>query len=209
MNNIEITTLENGPFMVNSFLVTNKDTNNGIIIDPGANIQPLIIKITEENIKLEAIVGTHGHIDHIDGVNTVKNKFDVPFYLNEYDKDLADNIQVQAQMFGVSDPGKVIVDKNLPETGEIEFIGLKFQLLYTPGHSKGSVSLKLEDIVFCGDVLFNMSIGRTDLPGGDYDTLISSIKKNLFPLSDATRILSGHGPETSIGIEKKVNPFLT
>jgi len=204
---MKIYTLPNGPFMVNSYLVVND--KKGIIIDPGSGVQPLLKKIESEKIEIEAIIATHGHIDHIDGVNIVKKKIKADFYANNLDSDLISMVQPQAKMFGVPDPGKIIPDRNLPLSGEISFAGLTLQLLHTPGHSKGSVSIKIDNTVFSGDTLFNFSIGRTDLPGGNYEELISSIKNKIFVFPDDTQVLSGHGPETTVGKEKRVNPFLT
>lgn len=204
---MQIIILGNGPFMVNSFLVINEKSNRGFIIDPGSNIDPLLNKIDEDKISLDAIVATHGHIDHIEGVNKVKDRFKVPFYVNDQDRELIDTLPTQAQMFGVPDPGVPTIDEILPVSGEIEISDLKLTLLYTPGHSKGSVSIKIDDIVFSGDSLFNFSIGRTDLPGGDYGELITSIREKLFVLPEDTRVLPGHGPETTIGTEIKMNPF--
>jgi glyoxylase-like metal-dependent hydrolase (beta-lactamase superfamily II) len=204
---MEIYTLPNGPFMVNSYLIVND--KKGIIIDPGSGIEPLIKKIKSEKIELEAILATHGHIDHIDGVNIIKKKFNANFYVNNLDANLINTVQVQARAFGVPDPGKIIPDRNLPFSGEMDLAGLTLQLLHTPGHSKGSVSIKIDNTLFSGDTLFNFSIGRTDLPGGNYEELISSIKNKILIFPDDTQVLSGHGPETTIGKEKKVNPFLT
>jgi glyoxylase-like metal-dependent hydrolase (beta-lactamase superfamily II) len=111
-------------------------------------------------------------------------------------------------VFGVPDPGKIIPNKNLPLSGDMKLAGLTLQFLHTPGHSKGSVSIKIDNVLFSGDTLFNFSIGRTDLPGGNYEELISSIKNKILILPDDTQILSGHGPETTVGKEKKINPFL-
>ena len=204
---MEIYTLPNGPFMVNSYLVVND--KKGIIIDPSSGVEPFLKKIKSEKIELEAIIATHGHIDHIDGVNIVKKKFNANFYVNNLDLDLVSAVQTQARMFGVHDPGKIIPDKNLPLSGELNLAGLTLQLLHTPGHSKGSVSVKIDNVLFSGDTLFNFSIGRTDLPGGNYEELISSIKNKILIFPDDTQVLSGHGPETTIGKEKRVNPFLT
>jgi len=204
---MEIYTLPNGPFMVNSYLIVNG--NKGFFLDPGSAVRPLIVKAESEKLEIEAIVATHGHIDHIDGVNKVKEKFNVQFYANNLDMELIQSVQMQARMFGVPDPGQVIPDRNLPLNGEIQIAGLTLELFHTPGHSKGSVSIKIDDVLFSGDTLFNFSIGRTDLPGGNYEELISSIKNKIFILPDNTRILSGHGPETTVGKEKKMNPFLS
>lgn len=204
---MEIYTLPNGPFMVNSYLIVNG--KEGIILDPGSGIRPLLVKAESEKLEIKAIVATHGHIDHIDGVNKVKEKFNAPFYANSLDMELIQSVQMQARMFGVPDPGQVIPDKNLPSTGEIQIAGLTLELYHTPGHSKGSVSIRIDDVLFSGDTLFNFSIGRTDLPGGNYEELITSIRNQIFTLPDETRVLSGHGPETTVGREKKMNPFLS
>mgnify|MGYP001202699036 FL=1 len=203
---MDIFTLANGPFMVNSYLVVNG--TKAIIIDPGSGIKPILVKIESEKLELEAVIATHGHIDHIDGVNTVKKKFNVPFYVNDMDTDLVQTVRMQARMFGVPDPGDISSDRNLPSSGEIEIAGLKLGLMHTPGHSRGSVSILMDNVLFSGDTLFNYSIGRTDLPGGSYEELINSIKSKIIILPDSTRILSGHGPETTVGREKKMNPFL-
>ena len=204
---MEIYTLPNGPFMVNSYLVVNG--KNGFILDPGSGIKPLLVNAESDKINIEAIIATHGHIDHIDGVNKVKSKFNVHFYANSLDMELIQSVQMQARMFGVPDPGQVIPDRNLPSTGEIQIAGLTLELFHTPGHSKGSVSIRIGDVLFSGDTLFNFSIGRTDLPGGNYEELITSIKSNILTMPDNTRVLSGHGPETTVGKEKKMNPFLS
>lgn len=204
---MEIYTLPNGPFMVNSYLIVNE--KKGFFLDPGSGIRPLLVKAESDKIEIEAILATHGHIDHIDGVNRVKEKFNVPFYANSLDMELIQSVQMQARMFGVPDPGKIIPDKNLPSNGEIKIAGLTLELYHTPGHSKGSVSILIDDVLFSGDTIFNFSIGRTDLPGGNYEELITSIQKNILTLPDETRVLSGHGPETTVGREKKMNPFLS
>jgi glyoxylase-like metal-dependent hydrolase (beta-lactamase superfamily II) len=204
---MKIVVLQNGPFMVNSFLVINEETSGGIIIDPGNDIKSLLEIIEKDKISLEGIISTHGHIDHIDGVNRIKEQQDAPFYICDLDKELVDAISVQASMFGVEDPGKISVDKQLPCQGELKISGMDITLLHTPGHSKGSVSLLIENTLFSGDTLFSMSIGRTDLPGGNYSELIHSINEKIFTLPENTRVLPGHGPETTVGNEKKMNPF--
>ena len=203
---MQVYTLANGPFMVNSYMVVNND--KGIIIDPGSGIDPLLNKADSEGVTIEAVIATHGHIDHIDGVNRAKAKTGAPFYISALDTELVKNVQMQANMFGLTPVAAITTEKELPVSGDIKIAGLDCALFYTPGHSKGSVSILIEDYLFSGDVLFSYSIGRTDLPGGDYSELINSIRKNLLIMPDETRVLSGHGPETTIGIEKKHNPFL-
>ena len=203
---MKIFTLQNGPFMVNSYLVVNG--KKAFILDPGSGIKPILVKAESEKLEIEAIIATHGHIDHVDGVGRVKSKYKAPFYANELDMDLLKSVKMQARMFGVPDPGSVIPDRNLPLSGEIKVAGLTLELYHTPGHSKGSVSIKIDDVLFSGDTLFNFSIGRSDLPGGNHIELISSIKNKILIMPDNTRVLSGHGPETTVGREKKMNPFL-
>lgn len=203
---MQVFTQANGPFMVNSYLVVNG--KSGILFDPGSGINSLLGRVKSDNITIEAIIATHGHIDHIDGVNMAKSKTGAPFYISALDLPLVQNAQMQANMFGLPQIKAITVEKELPISGDIKIAGLNLALFHTPGHSKGSVSILIEDYLFSGDVLFNYSIGRTDLPGGDYAELINSIKKNLLIMPDNTRVLSGHGPETTIGIEKANNPFL-
>lgn len=202
---MNIFTFENGPFMVNTYLLVNGKAC--VVIDPGSEIDPMMKKISSEELVPEAILCTHGHIDHIAGVNTVRKKYDIPFYLNEQDALHVEQVSSMARMFGVDDPGKIELDENLPLSGELVFAGLTIQLIHTPGHSKGSVSFMTDGNLISGDALFNLSIGRTDLPGGDYDELIDSIKNRIFTLPENTIVLPGHGPETTIGYEKRMNPF--
>jgi len=201
---------QNGPFMVNTYLLVNDENKKAIIIDPGSGIDPVLDKIRQDGTELAAVLCTHAHIDHVGGVPRIKEQFDAPVYINDGEKEIVDSLTEQARMFGLQFNEKIQADENLPEKGEIEIAGISMKLLYTPGHSPGSVSLYLADpgVVFSGDALFNMSIGRTDLPGGNYQQLITSIKEQLLVLPDETSVLSGHGPETSIGSEKKTNPFL-
>ena len=206
---MKIFVYENGPFLVNTYLVINKKNNKAFIIDPGSNIDSLYDKIEKENLILEAVVNTHGHIDHVSGVSEVKKRFNVPFYMNDQDAPLLKSLPEQAEMFGISDPDVPSIDINLSLSGEIKIADLNLNLLYTPGHSKGSISIQIKDVVFSGDALFNLSIGRTDLPGGDYNLLITSIREKLLTLPEETTVFPGHGPKTTIGKEKLSNPFLT
>jgi hydroxyacylglutathione hydrolase len=198
---------ENGPFLVNTYLVINEKTGDGFILDPGSDLKSLLEGIRRDGIKISAIVCTHGHIDHIAGAKMVQDAFSVPLFINRLEEDMVKGVSDWAGMFGVPDPGAPNIDEYLPDSGVITLAGMPFNLLHTPGHSPGSVSLYAEDVVFSGDVLFNMSIGRTDLPGGDYQTLITAVQERLFTLPGETRVLCGHGPVTTIADEKMMNPF--
>ncbi len=204
---VEVLRFENGPFMVNSYLLVNKKTGESIIIDPGYDVSGVISAVKQKGRSLVAIVATHGHLDHVEGVNAVKKEFDVPFLVNERDNELVATVSMQARMFGVPDPGVPEISESLPLEGSIELAGIPMELRHTPGHSPGSVSILVEKVVFSGDALFNFSIGRTDLPGGSYEELISSIREQLFTLPDDILVMPGHGPETTIGNEKAMNPF--
>ncbi len=204
---MEIFKYENSAFMVNTYLVVNKRSKEAFILDPGSSIESLVNKIDEDQIKPVAIIATHGHIDHIAGAKYFKEKYSIPFYINELDKDYVETIAIQAQMLGAPPAEPVSIDQDLPSKGPIEIAGLELELLHTPGHSPGSVSIKIKNVVFTGDSLFNFSIGRTDFPGCSHDQLIASIKEKLLTLPDETNAFPGHGPSTTIGKEKEWNPF--
>lgn len=201
---------ENGPFGVNTYLVVNESNKKAFIIDPGSSDLKVLLEIvSKEGYVLESIVCTHGHIDHVAGIPFLKKRFDIPFFMCALDLGILETVSLQARMFGVPDPGKLSLNQIIPTTGNISFSNIQFTIYHTPGHSQGSVSLYHDGIVFVGDALFNMSIGRTDLPGGDYGQLIHSIESYLFKLPEETRVLCGHGPETTIGFEKNMNPFFS
>ncbi|MDY6933446.1 MAG: MBL fold metallo-hydrolase [Spirochaetota bacterium] len=204
---MQIITHENGPFLVNTYLVLNETSGKAFIIDPGTDIEPLCKKIEKEKILLEATVCTHGHLDHVFGVSALQKKYNIPFYMNKMDLHFIDSLPFQAGIFGVSDPGIPTLDFDLPTSGMISLADIQINLLYTPGHSKGSVSIYIEESVFSGDALFNFSIGRTDLPDGNYNELITSVKEKLFSLPEETKVFPGHGPSTTIGREREYNPF--
>lgn len=194
--------------MVNTYLVVNEKEKHAFVIDPGQDISGVTRRVQENSLTVEGILATHGHIDHVSGVTRLKSLYKVPFYCNRRDAELLQMIPSQAKMFGVANTGIPEIDQYLPEDGEIELAGFRIKLLFTPGHSAGSISFQIGNTVFSGDTLFNYSIGRTDLPGGSYHTLIESIKTKILTLPDETAIYPGHGPGTTIGVEKKVNPFL-
>lgn len=201
-------------FGINTYVVVDPETKDCAVVDPGMSDKEeekaIENFINRNNLRLTQVINTHLHIDHVAGNNFLKQKYGVEAYANEKDNFLAKNIKAQAQMFGLGDNFEdIVIDKNL-NPGDIIKIGKEeLEVLEVPGHSKGSIALydKKDGFVITGDALFNGSIGRTDLPGGDYKELLSNIKNNLFNLPDETVVYPGHGPSTTIGNEKRTNPF--
>ncbi len=196
------------PFMKNGYLVVPPGGNEAVYIDPGDEAPALLDWARMNKIRITAIANTHAHLDHISGVGTVKEEFDAPIYLHPADEDLYNHLSQQAAWFGLSYPPAPPVDRFYND-GDLLRVGkLEFRIHHTPGHSPGGVCLELARHIFCGDVIFFDSIGRTDLPGGSYETLMSSIRGKLLPLGDERILHCGHGPDTTIGRERKENPFL-
>lgn len=210
---LKLKSFEVNPFQQNTYLIW--DSNNiAAIIDPGnsTNLENQMIKkyISENNLKLERLLLTHAHIDHILGNRFIFDEYGLLPEVHKEDLYFIDVMGKTADMYGVPYeqspmPEKFLEDKQVIELGE-----LKFNCIFTPGHSPGSITFyfEKEKVMIAGDVLFNGSIGRTDLPKGDHSTLINSIKNKLLPLGDDIKVYSGHGPSTITGYEKLHNPFL-
>lgn len=200
--------LEVGAFAENCYIVGCPATRDGVVLDPGDEVERILKKVDDLNLNIRYILLTHGHIDHVKELVAFKKHIDVSVFMHHEDQFLLDNLPMQAAAFGLSYAGIPKIDKYITESDSIEFGNQKFKILVTPGHSPGSVTFVTDGVAFVGDVLFAGSIGRTDLPGGNFEILIDSIRKKLFPLNDETIVYPGHGPETSIIKEKKFNPFL-
>lgn len=189
------------------------DTKECIIIDPGcydANERNLLLKFIEDNaLKVVTLINTHCHIDHVLGNSFVKRTFGVELLIHEEDIPTLKANEMVAPIYGFPNYETTEADNFLTEDEIIRFGDSELQVVFVPGHASGHIALVNVDQKICigGDVLFQQSIGRTDLPGGDYDTLISSIKNKLFILPDDVTVYCGHGPSTTIGYEKKHNPF--
>ena len=201
------------PFQENTYIVYDA-TNQCVIIDPGCSDQAeredLIDFIDNMQLKPVYLLNTHCHIDHVLGNRFIAEKYQLKLAANPNDQYNLDRMLEVGLRYGVALQESPAIEMALHHGDEVRFGETVFQVLFTPGHSKGSISFynKQEHYVIAGDVLFNGSIGRTDLPGGDFYTLIQSIKNKLFVLNDDIKIYSGHGSETSIGHEKKYNTFL-
>ena len=205
---MRIETLTVGTFAMNCYLLIDPATSEAIYIDPGAEAQTLIDKVESMGVQLKGIINTHCHVDHAAELKDVQQFFNVPYYIHEQERPLLQILPQQGAMFGIAVTGIPVVSSYLKQGDSIEFGRIKGEVLHTPGHSPGGISLLFDQYVFVGDCLFMDSIGRTDLYHGDYDQLIHSIKTKLLTLDENTKVYPGHGPATTIGREKRHNPFL-
>ena len=187
------------------------ESNDGVVVDPGGEIHRILDAIKRNNVSVKQIWITHGHIDHAAGAEELKEVLGVKIIGPHIsDEPMLSNLTEQAQMFEMQDVRNVKPDKWLNEGDEVGFGNLMFEVFHCPGHAPGHVVFYNQKNKFAhvGDVLFKGSVGRTDLWGSNHDDLISSIKNKLFGWSDDTKFICGHGPESSIGEERKNNPFL-
>jgi glyoxylase-like metal-dependent hydrolase (beta-lactamase superfamily II) len=207
---VNIVQIPNGVFAENCYLVVDEQSRECAIVDPGEEAGLILHKVRATGAKPVAIWLTHAHLDHVLGVPRIAAETGAPIWLHPADRPLYDAVPDQAVWFGLAPPGPLPAPEREMVAGESLAVGnLRFDVRHAPGHSPGSVCLVGSGIALSGDVLFAGSIGRTDLPGGDFETLIASIERELLPLPDDTILYSGHGPETTIGRERRTNPFLT
>jgi len=206
---VKIVSIPNGRFVENCYLVIDEAGAECAIIDPGEEAGLIAHKLAAANVKAVAIWLTHAHLDHVLGVPRLKADTGAPVYLHAGDRALYDHVPDQATAFGMRATPLPAPDRALAH-GDLLRVGtLQFRVRHAPGHSPGSVVFEGQGVAFAGDVLFQGSIGRTDLPGGDFETLIRSIERELLTLPDSTIVYSGHGPETTVGRERRANPFLS
>jgi glyoxylase-like metal-dependent hydrolase (beta-lactamase superfamily II) len=206
---LEIVTLPNGQFAENCYLVADTRTREAVIVDPGEEPAMFLAELDTRAWSLKGIWLTHAHIDHVLGIPAVRARHDVPILLHPEDRPLYENADRQAEWFGIRLEPLPDPDHSLTHGETVAVGGFDFDVRHTPGHSPGSVSFVGQGVVLSGDALFAGSIGRTDLPGGDLATLLLSIQRQLLTLPDSTEVLSGHGPRTTVGVERLTNPFLT
>jgi len=199
-------------FEQNCTLIWCEATKKAVVIDPGGNVPKIQAAIKQSNVSVEKIWLTHGHIDHVGGAADLRDALKVPIEGPHIaDKFLLDNVVASGARFGMTGVRDFAPDRWLEEGDQVRIGELSFDILHCPGHSPGSVVFfnKAMRFAHVGDVLFNGSVGRSDLPGGDHATLIKSIKDKLLPLGDDVGFICGHGPGSSIGQERLTNPFLT
>lgn len=199
-----------GPLQCNCSILGDENTLEAMVIDPGDDIADVLAIVEKHNLKIKQIVITHAHIDHVGGAMKLRAATGAPILLNQNDSTLLKMLDVQAAWIGMESPGKVEIDHSLGEADKVEAGALLAQVLYTPGHTEGSICLYFpaEKKLIAGDTLFAGNIGRTDLPGGSFDKIISSLHEKVLALPDDTIVVPGHGPLTTIGEERQSNPFL-
>ena len=206
---MKVVSIPNGRFVENCYLVIDEAGAECAIIDPGEEAGLIAHKVAAADVKPVAIWLTHAHIDHVLGVPRLKTDSGAPVYLHPADRMLYDHVAEQATAFGMRAGPLPAPDRALAH-GDVLRVGtLQFRVRHAPGHSPGSVVFEGQGVAFAGDVLFQGSIGRTDLPGGDFETQIRSIERELLTLPDSTIVYCGHGPETTVGRERGANPFLS
>ena len=206
---MRVVAIPNGRFAENCYLILDDRGGECAIVDPGEEAGLIAHKLAASGARPVGIWLTHAHVDHVLGVARLKADTGAPVWLHPADRLLYDHVPEQAAAFGFRAEPLPAPDRALAGGDVLRVGGLAFRVRHAPGHSPGSVVFEGHGAAFTGDVLFKGSIGRTDLPGGDFDTLLQSIARELLPLPDSTIVYSGHGPETTVGHERRANPFLT
>ncbi len=199
-----------GPFQENCYVVGDEVSGEGALVDPGDEATRIALAVEQTGLEIGQIIITHAHIDHVGAIASLVAEYVCPVLMHEEAEAMLKTVPQQAMMMGLRFGQVPKVDRHVADEEVLEVGSLRLRSLYTPGHAPGHLAFLVEgeEVVFSGDALFAGSVGRVDLPGGSMEVLMRSIEDRLMPLPDDTRVLSGHGPETTIGRERMTNPFL-
>jgi hydroxyacylglutathione hydrolase len=207
---MEVRCFTGGNFSQNGYVAWCDDTGQCVIVDPGATALDMVAAIKAGAGEVTAVLLTHAHLDHVEGLGVIRDYTDAPVYLHPADREMFDNLPAQAAMFGLSSPELDAPEREFEDGGSIGLGESVFKVIHTPGHSPGHVILHAENdaLAFVGDLIFAGSVGRTDLPGGDYQALFRNIREHVLTMPGDTRLFTGHGPATTVEHERTSNPFL-
>ncbi len=203
-----IKTLAVGPIMANCFILGCEETLEAAVIDPGDEADRILRALAESNLTVKWILNTHGHFDHVSANKPMKDATGAPILIHAEDAPMLEQLSDSAANWGLKADNSPAPDRHLNDGDKIRFGRITLGVLHTPGHTRGGVSFHTDGHVFVGDTLFAGSIGRTDFPGGSFETLKHSIQQKLFGLGDEVQVHTGHGPATTIGNERRTNPFV-
>lgn len=201
-------TLALGPIMANCYILGCEKTRLAAVIDPGDEPDRILMALAENKLTVKYIINTHSHFDHVGANRRLKDVTGADLIIHPDDAPMLGMLRQAAAAFGLASENSPPPDRTVNDGDRLTFGEITLEVIHTPGHSPGGISLRTGNTLFVGDTLFAGSIGRTDFPGGDFETLIASIKTKLFPLGDDVKVYTGHGPATTIGMERRTNPFL-
>lgn len=208
MEQIEVITLVVGDFATNCYIVVPQNSSECVVIDPGGEAETIIEKLQQLRLQPRYFFLTHGHLDHVMALPKLQQHYRVPTLVHRQEKTILKSLPAQALMFGLPLVKNPHISEWIEEGRQVQLETINFSVLHTPGHTPGGCCYISDSKIFVGDTLFAGSVGRTDLPGGNYELLISSIKQKLLCLNDDVLVYPGHGPTTTIGAEKQHNPFI-
>jgi glyoxylase-like metal-dependent hydrolase (beta-lactamase superfamily II) len=199
-----------GPFQENCYVVGDEETGAGVVVDPGDEAARIALAVEQTNLEISQILITHAHIDHVGAVAALVDEYSCPVLMHAEAEPMLEQLPTQAIMMGLRFGKVPTVDRYIEDEEVIEVGGLELRSLYTPGHAPGHIAfyIESEELLLSGDALFAGSVGRVDLPGGSMEVLMRSIEERLLTLPDETSVYPGHGPKTTIGNERRHNPFL-